>query len=53
MNGDPALSVEHLTKRFGNRVAFDDVTFDVGRGEVFGFFGPNDAGKTTWFSVNG
>ncbi len=45
--GDCALVVEHLTKRFGDRVAFDDVSFDVGVGEVFGFLGPNGAGKTT------
>jgi len=44
---DPALSVDHLSKRFGDRVAVDDVTFTVGRGEVFGFLGPNGAGKTT------
>src|SRR5437667_8045323 len=43
----PALAVEHLSKRFGDRVAFDDVSFAVGRGEVFGFLGPNGAGKTT------
>jgi len=43
----PALSVEHLSRRFGDRVAFDDVSFEVGRGEVFGFLGPNGAGKTT------
>jgi ABC-2 type transport system ATP-binding protein len=42
-----ALAVEHLTKRFGDRVAFDDVSFKVGYGEVFGFLGPNGAGKTT------
>ncbi|MFZ0380343.1 MAG: ABC transporter ATP-binding protein [Solirubrobacteraceae bacterium] len=38
---------EHLGKRFGDRVAFDDVSFEVGYGEVFGFLGPNGAGKTT------
>ena len=43
----PALSVSHLTKRFGDRLAFDDVSFEVGYGEVFGFLGPNGAGKTT------
>jgi ABC-2 type transport system ATP-binding protein len=42
-----ALVVEHLTKRFGDRVAADDVSFEVGYGEVFGFLGPNGAGKTT------
>jgi ABC-2 type transport system ATP-binding protein len=36
-----------LTKRFGERVAFEDVSFEVGQGEVFGFLGPNGAGKTT------
>ncbi len=42
-----ALSVELLSKRFGERVAFSDVSFTVGWGEVFGFLGPNGAGKTT------
>src|ERR1700752_729444 len=45
--GDHALAVERLGKRFGDRVAFDDVSFEVGYGEVFGFLGPNGAGKTT------
>ena len=43
----PALSVDHLSKRFGDRIAFDDISFEVGHGEVFGFLGPNGAGKTT------
>ena len=42
-----ALSVDHLSKRFGDRTAFDNVSFAVGQGEVFGFLGPNGAGKTT------
>jgi ABC-2 type transport system ATP-binding protein len=45
--GEPALRVEHLSKRFGERVAYEDVSFDVSYGEVFGFLGPNGAGKTT------
>ena len=45
--GTPALVVEHLTKRFGERLAVDDVSFSVDAGEVFGFLGPNGAGKTT------
>ena len=43
----PALSVDRLSKRFGARVAFQDVSFKIGYGEVFGFLGPNGAGKTT------
>jgi ABC-2 type transport system ATP-binding protein len=45
--GVPALSVRNLTKRFGHRVAFENVSFEVGHAEVFGFLGPNGAGKTT------
>jgi ABC-2 type transport system ATP-binding protein len=44
---EPALVVEHLTKRFAERLAVDDVSFSVESGEVFGFLGPNGAGKTT------
>ena len=46
-NGAPALAVSGLTKRFGERIAFEDVTFEIAYGEVFGFLGPNGAGKTT------
>jgi ABC-2 type transport system ATP-binding protein len=43
----PALSADRLTKRFGDRTAFDGVSFEIAHGEVFGFLGPNGAGKTT------
>lgn len=45
--GTSALAVDRLTKRFGDRAAFRDVSFEVGHGEVLGFLGPNGAGKTT------
>lgn len=46
-NRDKAISVAGLTKRFGSFTAVDHITFDVGRGEIFGFLGANGAGKTT------
>ena len=42
-----AVQVEGLTKKFGDFTAVDGVTFQVRRGEIFGFLGPNGAGKTT------
>ena len=42
-----AIDVRGLTRRFGGFTAVDDITFDVGAGEVFGFLGANGAGKTT------
>ena len=41
------IEVEKLTKRFGNFTAVDNVSFQVGKGQIFGFLGPNGAGKTT------
>jgi ABC-2 type transport system ATP-binding protein len=47
MNNDNAVTVDKLEKRFGNFVAVDRVSFQVRRGEIFGFLGPNGAGKST------
>ncbi len=44
---NPVISVQQLTKRFGAFTAVDNITFDVHRGEIFGFLGANGAGKTT------
>ena len=44
---DCAVQVTNLTKRFGGFTAVDGVTFNIQRGEIFGFLGPNGAGKTT------
>ena len=41
------IETQHLVKRYGDKVAVNDVSFQVQAGEVFGFLGPNGAGKTT------
>ena len=41
------ISASHLTRKFGQRTAVDDVTFEVGRSEIVALLGPNGAGKTT------
>ena len=47
MTNDIIIRVEGLTKRFGNFTAVDRISFEVYRGEIFGFLGANGAGKTT------
>jgi ABC-2 type transport system ATP-binding protein len=47
MNQDTVIQATGLTKKYGSAVAVDHISFDVGRGEIFGLLGPNGAGKTT------
>jgi ABC-type multidrug transport system, ATPase component len=46
-DGVPAIRARHLTRRFGSFTAVDDVSFEIHKGEIFGFLGSNGCGKTT------
>jgi branched-chain amino acid transport system ATP-binding protein len=50
-NQPPILQVNQLTKFYGGLAAVKDVSFEVRRGQIFGFIGPNGAGKTTLFNL--
>jgi ABC-2 type transport system ATP-binding protein len=50
-NGHDAIEARGLTKRFGDFTAARDISFSVGRGQVFGLLGPNGAGKSTTFKM--
>ena len=43
----PIIETQDLTKRFGNTIAVDSVSFKVQKGDIFGLLGPNGSGKTT------
>ncbi|HEV2722298.1 MAG TPA: ABC transporter ATP-binding protein [Thermoanaerobaculia bacterium] len=45
------IEIDHLTKKYGDFTAVDDISLDVPRGEIFGFLGPNGAGKTTTIRI--
>lgn len=45
------ISVENISKRFGNKVALEDISFSIAEGQIFGFLGPSGSGKTTTISI--
>lgn len=45
------IKVNNLSKRFGNKIALEDISFDIKEGEIFGFLGPSGAGKTTTINI--
>jgi ABC-2 type transport system ATP-binding protein len=51
MSESPAVVAQGLTKRYEATVALDDASFSIGTGELFGFIGPDGAGKTTLFRI--
>ncbi len=46
-----SIKASNITKRYGEKTALDDISFDVSKGELFGFIGPDGAGKTTLFRI--
>jgi ABC-2 type transport system ATP-binding protein len=48
---EPAIVIEHLGKKYQDVTALDDLSLQVGKGELFGLLGPNGAGKTTTISI--
>ncbi|MCY2990165.1 MAG: ATP-binding cassette domain-containing protein [Planctomycetota bacterium] len=50
-DGAATVEADHLTRRFGDFTAAQDITFSIGRGRIFGLLGPNGAGKSTTFKM--
>lgn len=45
------IDVKHISKKFGKMIALDDISFSIGKGEIFGFLGPSGSGKTTTINI--
>lgn len=49
--GSELIEVQHLTKKYGKHLALDDLSFTIGKGQIYGFLGPNGAGKSTTMNI--
>ena len=47
MSSEKSVQATQLTRKFGDFIAVDQISFDIPKGEIFGLLGPNGAGKTT------
>ena len=45
------IVVKNVTKKFGQKVALEEISFEVNKGEIFGFLGPSGSGKTTMIKI--
>jgi ABC-2 type transport system ATP-binding protein len=51
MSSSISIHAANIIKRYGDKIALDDISFDIAKGELFGFIGPDGAGKTTLFRL--
>jgi len=51
MSANISIQASNITKRYGEKTALDDISFEITKGELFGFIGPDGAGKTTLFRI--